>query len=67
MMLLMPRDPKQRDSGNFNDYERKFLRIIDEFGWHVTNVAPRMDEEGDLWSYSGEMESASPTSAASRL
>jgi hypothetical protein len=50
MMLLMPRNPKQR--GDVNDYERKFLRIIDEFGWHVTSVAPLVGEEGDLWSYS---------------
>ena len=46
----MPRDPKQRD--DVNEYERKFLRIIDEFGWHVTNVAPLAGEEGNLWSYS---------------
>jgi len=46
----MPRDPKQRDS--VNDYEKKFLRIIDDFGWHVTNVVPRVEEEGDAWSYS---------------
>lgn len=46
----MPRDPKQRDQ--VNDYEKKFLRIIDEFGWHVTSVVPRAGDEGDAWSYS---------------
>jgi hypothetical protein len=56
----VPPDPKQYNTGNFNDYEKKFLRIIDEFGWHVTNVAPRADEEGHLWSYSGEMENGEP-------
>lgn len=46
----MPRDPKQRDQ--VNDYEKKFLRIIDEFGWHVTSVVPLAGDEGDQWSYS---------------
>lgn len=46
----MPRDPKHCD--NVNEYEKKFLRIIVEFGWHVTNVAPLAGQEGDLWSYS---------------
>jgi hypothetical protein len=46
----MPKDPRNRDGRN--DFEQKFLRIIDECGWFVMNVAPRVDEEGDLWSYS---------------
>jgi hypothetical protein len=35
----MPRDPK--DLNDRNDFERKFLRIIDEFGWFVLSVVPR--------------------------
>ncbi len=46
----MHRDPKKRDEAN--DYEKKFLRIIDEFGWHVTNVVPRKGEGGHAWAYS---------------
>jgi Domain of unknown function (DUF4262) len=46
----MPLDPKKREG--LPEDDQKFLRIIDEFGWHVTNVAPRVGEEGDLWSYS---------------
>jgi hypothetical protein len=48
----MPRDPKQRDSGNFSDFEKKFLRIIDEHGWFVLSVVPGKDNPGDAWSYS---------------
>src|SRR5262245_22566632 len=32
--------------------QQDFLRMIDEYGWHVMGVAPRVGEEGDLWSYS---------------
>jgi len=46
----MPKDLKNLDGRD--DFEQKFLRIIDEFGWFVMNVAPRIDDEGDLWSYS---------------
>jgi hypothetical protein len=46
----MPRDPK--DLNDRNDFERKFLRIIDEFGWFVLSVVPRAADEGDAWSYS---------------
>ncbi|HJX84177.1 MAG TPA: DUF4262 domain-containing protein [Candidatus Angelobacter sp.] len=46
----MPLDPKKR--GDQKGFDQEFLRIIDEFGWHVMSVAPRKDEEGDLFSYS---------------
>ncbi len=46
----MPLDPKKRDGLKKGDQE--FLRIIDEFGWHVMSVAPRKGGEGDLFSYS---------------
>jgi hypothetical protein len=46
----MPLDPKKLE--DHNDFDQKFLRIIDEFGWHVMSVAPRVNEEGELWSYS---------------
>ena len=46
----MPLDPKKLEGHTEGDQE--FLRIIDEFGWHVMSVAPRVGEEGDLWSYS---------------
>ena len=46
----MPRQPKQRNEAN--DYEKEFLRIVDEFGWHVTSVFPSTgDEDRDAWSY----------------
>jgi Domain of unknown function (DUF4262) len=30
----------------------KFLQIVKKFGWNVTTVAPRVGEEGNLFSYS---------------
>lgn len=35
-----------------NDVDVKFLEIVKKFGWHVMTVAPRVDEEGSLFSYS---------------
>jgi hypothetical protein len=46
----MPLDPKKLEG--LAEGDQKFLRIIDEFGWHVMSVAPRVGDEGDLWSYS---------------
>jgi hypothetical protein len=46
----MPLDPKKREG--HSEFDQKFLKTIDEHGWHVMNVAPRADQEGDLWSYS---------------
>jgi hypothetical protein len=43
-------DPKQRDGLTPSD--AKFLEIIDKFQWHVMSVAPRIDEEGENFSYS---------------
>jgi hypothetical protein len=46
----MPIDPKKLEG--YKEFDQKFLKIIDEFGWHVMSVAPRTDQEVDLWSYS---------------
>jgi Domain of unknown function (DUF4262) len=43
-------DPKQRDGLPPGD--AKFLEIIDKFGWHVMSVAPRLGEQGEIFSYS---------------
>jgi hypothetical protein len=43
-------DPKQRSGLPTGD--AKFLEIIDKFGWHVMSVAPRVEEEGESFSYS---------------
>lgn len=45
-------DPKNRDGLKPGD--AKFLEIVDKFGWHVMNVAPRVDsDEAKEWfSYS---------------
>jgi hypothetical protein len=45
-------DPKKRDGYNTGD--RRFLEIVDEYGWHVMNVAPRVDsiEKQEWFSYS---------------
>jgi hypothetical protein len=49
-LLQMPLNPKNRDGLEKADQE--FLRIIDEYDWHVMEVAPRAGEEGDIWAYS---------------
>ncbi len=46
----MPRDPKQRDG--LPEGDRKFLQIIDEYGWHVTKVGLTKGDEGPAWAYS---------------
>jgi hypothetical protein len=46
----MPLDPQKLEG--HTEFDQKFLKIIDEYGWHVMSVAPRVEEEGDLWSYS---------------
>jgi len=45
-------DPKKKEGLSRGDAE--FLRIVDEYGWHVMSVAPRVDsEEKQEWfSYS---------------
>jgi uncharacterized protein DUF4262 len=45
-------DPKNRVGYSATD--QRFLEIIDEFGWHVMNVAPRADsdDEQEWFSYS---------------
>jgi len=46
----MPIDPKKLNG--HKEFDQKFLKIINEYGWQVMSVAPRVGEEGDLWSYS---------------
>ena len=46
----MTLDPSKRDGLPPGDAE--FLKIIDDYGWHVMTVAPRVGEEGHLWAYS---------------
>jgi hypothetical protein len=43
-------DPKNREG--FDPKDAKFLEIIDNYGWHVMSVAPRIGEEGGIFSYS---------------
>src|SRR5690242_1341275 len=50
LLVLMPLDPQKLDS--HTDFDQKFLKIIDEHGWHVMNVVPRAEDSGDAWSYS---------------
>jgi len=41
-------DPKNREGLSKGD--AKFLEIIDKYGWHVMNVAPRVDsDDGQEW------------------
>jgi Domain of unknown function (DUF4262) len=46
----MPLDLKKLDG--HTDFDQKFLKIIDEHGWHVMNVVPRAEDSGHAWSYS---------------
>jgi hypothetical protein len=46
----MTLDPSKRDG--LSPVDTKFLQIIEEFGWHVMTVAPRVGEDGDVWAYS---------------
>ena len=46
----MTRDPKNRTGMSPTD--AKFLANIEEYGWAVTKVAPRVGDEGDCFAYS---------------
>ena len=46
----MPLDPSKREG--LQKIDQDFLRNIEEYKWHVMSVAPRVEEEGDIWSYS---------------
>lgn len=46
----MTLDPKSLEG--LDPPDAKFLEIIDRFGWHVMSVAPRVGEDGDIFSYS---------------
>jgi hypothetical protein len=46
----MPLDPKKREG--HTEFDQKFLKIIDEHGWHVLGVVPRAEDSGHAWSYS---------------
>jgi len=46
----MPVNPKTLDG--HTEFDQKFLKIIDEHGWHVMNVVPRVEDSGHAWSYS---------------
>ena len=46
----MTLDIKKRDG--LKPADAKFLAMIDEHGWSVTLVAPRVGEEGDAFAYS---------------
>jgi hypothetical protein len=50
LFLAMTLNPANRQG--LSKVDAKFLRIIEEFGWHVMTVAPRVDEEGDIFAYS---------------
>jgi hypothetical protein len=49
----MTLNPKNREG--FDSKDSKFLEIIDKYGWHVMNVAPRVGEGGVVFSYSTGM------------
>jgi hypothetical protein len=34
-----------------NDYEKKVLENVEEFGWHCTSVSPEKDKESPRFSY----------------
>ena len=46
----MTLDPKNRDGLDSRD--AKFLEIISKFCWHLMSVAPRVGEEGNIFTYS---------------
>jgi len=46
----MTLDPSKRDG--LSPVDAKFLQIIEEYGWHVMTVAPRVGDDGALWAYS---------------
>jgi Domain of unknown function (DUF4262) len=48
--LFVTLDPSKRTGLPPGD--AKFLKSIEEFGWHVMSVAPLAGDEGDLWAYS---------------
>jgi len=50
IFLQMPLDPKKRKG--LRKIDQDFLRTIDKYGWQVMSVAPRIGEDGELWSYS---------------
>jgi hypothetical protein len=46
----MTLDPKKREG--LKPQDAKFLEMIEEHGWAVTRVAPRVGEEGECFAYS---------------
>src|SRR5262249_2093833 len=48
----MPMTLNPKEQRGLSKTDASFLKIIDEFGWHVMSVAPRAGDEGDLWVYS---------------
>ncbi len=34
-----------------NEYERTVVKNVEQFGWHCTSVAPRVGQEGEVFSY----------------
>jgi Domain of unknown function (DUF4262) len=46
----MTLDPSKRDG--LPPADAKFLQIIEEYGWHVMTVAPRVGDDAALWAYS---------------
>jgi len=46
----MPIDPTKLE-GHI-EFDQKFLKVIDEYGWHVMGVVPSEGDEGNSWSYS---------------
>jgi hypothetical protein len=46
----MTLDPKKREG--LDPRDAKFLELVDKYGWHVMNVAPRVSEGRNAFSYS---------------